>query len=154
MPAPRIDTTIEGWKRQAEFQRACKACGADLYFIRSRESDKLIPYTEAGISHFEDCPNASDFSKSSDLHKCAIGTCGEQIPKSRAFCIWHWRKVEPATQEALTGAYRAKNRQVYLAALKLAVEQASPKKKAEPKKEKPAQGGLFGDHRSTVYGVD
>ena len=56
MPAPRIDTTVPGWQRQAEFQRPCKLCGAQIYFIRSHQSDKLIPYTEAGISHFEDCP--------------------------------------------------------------------------------------------------
>jgi hypothetical protein len=64
MPAPPIDTTVPGWQRQAEFQRPCKKCGAQLFFIRSKQSDKLIPYTESGISHFLDCPFADDFSKS------------------------------------------------------------------------------------------
>ncbi len=150
MPVPRIDTSDPNWKRQAEVTKNCDACGVPLWLIRSRVSDKLIPYTEAGISHFEDCPNASDFSRNGKLHKCKVATCGEQIPKTRAFCIWHWRKVEPATQEALTSSYRSRNREAYLAALKAAVEQASPKKKAEKPKE-PEQQRLFG---ASGYGVD
>jgi hypothetical protein len=74
MPAPRIDTSVPNWKQQAEFQRPCKKCGAPLYFVRSKQTDKHIPYTEAGISHFEDCPFANDFSRSAQPANSATAT--------------------------------------------------------------------------------
>ena len=45
-----------------EFSRPCRACGAMIYFVRTREG-KLNPYTAAGISHFADCPKAAQFQK-------------------------------------------------------------------------------------------
>lgn len=90
MPAPPIDTSYPGWQRQAEFQRPCKRCGAKLYFVRSRQTDKLIPYTESGISHFEDCPYADEFSKGSTATR-PVNACMPPPPPP---------KPKPAPQQA------------------------------------------------------
>ena len=49
-------------KHAAHEIRPCKACAATLYFVRTNLG-VVIPYSEAGISHFIDCPNADQFSR-------------------------------------------------------------------------------------------
>lgn len=44
-----------------ESVRPCKACGAQLYFIRNRNSGAATPFTLDGFNHFENCPAASQF---------------------------------------------------------------------------------------------
>lgn len=83
MPAPRLDTSVPGWQRQAEFQRACRRCGAQLYFVRSRQTDRLIPYTDSGISHFEDCPFADEFSKKTSNQPANASTTPPPPPQPK-----------------------------------------------------------------------
>lgn len=40
----------------------CKACGADVWWIRTRKG-KVMPWNRWGESHFADCPRADDFRK-------------------------------------------------------------------------------------------
>src|SRR5690606_28521502 len=44
-------------------KRPCKACGAQLYFVRNPKTGGLIPYTAGGYSHFRDCPAADKFGR-------------------------------------------------------------------------------------------
>lgn len=44
----------------AQLRRPCKRCGVTLYFVR-HSTGNLVPYTEEGINHFLNCPQASEF---------------------------------------------------------------------------------------------
>lgn len=46
----------------AEAKRPCKACGAELYFVR-HHTGKVAPYTIDGLNHFINCPQAQRFHK-------------------------------------------------------------------------------------------
>lgn len=52
-PEQRI---LEILKRTAVEIRPCKFCKATLYMIPTRGRKPVVPYTEAGIDHFTDCP--------------------------------------------------------------------------------------------------
>lgn len=40
--------------------KTCK-CGAEIWFIRHKQSGKEVPYTERALNHFIDCPEREDF---------------------------------------------------------------------------------------------
>jgi len=40
----------------------CKGCNQAIYWVTTRR-DSLLPYTEEGIAHFADCPDANKFRK-------------------------------------------------------------------------------------------
>jgi len=40
----------------------CTGCGAAVYWVRHKNG-KRVPYTEAGLNHFIDCPKADQFRK-------------------------------------------------------------------------------------------
>jgi hypothetical protein len=40
----------------------CKACGAKIWWIKTRRG-KRAPYTAEGINHFADCPQAEEFRR-------------------------------------------------------------------------------------------
>ncbi len=42
---------------------SCAGCGAIIYWIR-HNNGKAVPYTEAGLNHFIDCPKRDQFRKS------------------------------------------------------------------------------------------
>ena len=42
--------------------RPCRKCNALLAMVK-HSNGKIAPYTMAGINHFIDCPNASDFQR-------------------------------------------------------------------------------------------
>lgn len=44
----------------AETVRPCRACGAMLYFLRTKNG-KQAPYTATGLNHFADCPQRAQF---------------------------------------------------------------------------------------------
>ena len=46
----------------AESRRPCKACGAELYFVRHRNGN-LAPYTADGVNHFATCKEAERFRR-------------------------------------------------------------------------------------------
>jgi hypothetical protein len=46
-----------------EASRPCKACGVQLYFIRSKSTQALIPFDESGRNHFTNCPEAARFKQ-------------------------------------------------------------------------------------------
>jgi hypothetical protein len=43
-------------------QVACGGCGASMYFV-VHNNGKRVPYTEAGLNHFIDCPERDRFAK-------------------------------------------------------------------------------------------
>jgi hypothetical protein len=49
-------------ERAAELRRPCKACSAELFFVR-HANGKLTPYTSDGVNHFANCPEAARFKQ-------------------------------------------------------------------------------------------
>lgn len=47
--------------------RPCRACGATLYMV-VHANGKKAPYTEAGVNHFIDCPQAGRFRRNGGGH--------------------------------------------------------------------------------------
>lgn len=43
-------------------QVACGGCGASMYFV-VHNNGKRVPYTEAGLNHFIDCPQRDQFAR-------------------------------------------------------------------------------------------
>lgn len=43
-------------------QVACGGCGASIYFVL-HSNGKRVPYTEAGLNHFVDCPARDQFKR-------------------------------------------------------------------------------------------
>ncbi len=41
----------------------CRSCGKPVYWLTMIKTGKKNPFTEAGISHFSDCPGAAKFRK-------------------------------------------------------------------------------------------
>ena len=41
---------------------ACGGCGAKMYFVHHKNG-KRVPYTEAGLNHFVDCPARDQFAR-------------------------------------------------------------------------------------------
>lgn len=41
----------------------CKGCGATIWWVHHPKTGKGAPYTERGLNHFGDCPNAQNFRK-------------------------------------------------------------------------------------------
>jgi hypothetical protein len=46
--------------------RTCKLCPATIYMVQ-HNNGKIAPYTESGVNHFLDCPNAPGVSKAEEL---------------------------------------------------------------------------------------
>jgi len=40
----------------------CKGCDTAIYWVTTRR-DAMVPYTAEGLSHFADCPKATQFRK-------------------------------------------------------------------------------------------
>ena len=58
MTLPTLEERIQSILRDAAaFRRPCRFCQAPLWFIRREATGKFVPYTEAGVNHFIDCPN-------------------------------------------------------------------------------------------------
>lgn len=43
--------------------RPCKRCGRTIWMI-AVSTGKQMPFSDNGVSHFADCPNASEFRRS------------------------------------------------------------------------------------------
>ncbi len=75
MPAVNIPPIEERMKRllidAAQLRRPCKRCGAALYFLR-HSTGNLVPYTEDGINHFLNCPQAAEFRKKQQGQQAAM----------------------------------------------------------------------------------
>lgn len=159
MSAPlQLDTSRPDWRRQATGKGNCRACGEEVLWCSFEDHqghEIKRPYNyEDGQSHFTTCTAPRVFKESSaaQLHKCAVSTCGDQIPKGKLMCIWHWRKVNAETQAEVIRTWQDGDRRAWAAAARKATDQAEPRKAKAPKPEQ-KQTALF-DGSAQTYGVD
>ena len=58
----------------------CKSCGAEIEWMRT-PAGKLMPVSVAtGLSHFQDCPQAKDWSKSNGPKKSKPAAVPQDTP--------------------------------------------------------------------------
>ncbi len=157
----QLDTTREDWRMQARGKGNCKSCNEEVlwcWFDDAQGDNVKRPYNYSdGKLHFATCPERHAFrtaqpKASESTHKCPVSTCELQVPKKHLMCKWHWVKVDETTRKEVIEGYQAGDRPRWHAAMKLAIEQAEPKKKPEPKPQQ-KQAALF-DAGSQGYGVD
>ncbi len=58
----KLQLNLKQLLNQIAEKNQCKACNKTIWFVKHKNG-KLASYTEEGLNHFADCPNAEEFRK-------------------------------------------------------------------------------------------
>ena len=58
----RLKLNIERLLKQVGNKGRCIGCGAAVWWVNHKDKRKF-PYTETGLLHFSNCPDAKDFKR-------------------------------------------------------------------------------------------
>lgn len=71
----RLKTNLKDLlEAMSEETRPCRRCGQAIYFVRLARSKTLTPYTEDGVSHFQNCPHGKAGRTKKQVQQALIDT--------------------------------------------------------------------------------
>lgn len=62
MERDRLKLNIQHLLKQVAGEGTCKGCGAKIWWVKHKNG-KSVPYTDEGLNHFADCPQAGKFKR-------------------------------------------------------------------------------------------